>query len=246
MSKAVTDRYFAEIGRLLAAVRDTQSDAIDRAAAAVADALQRGGTVYAFGTGHSHMLAEELFYRAGGLVRVYPILDPPLMLHVSASRSSEVERLPGYAATLLGRGADPGPGDVMLLFSNSGRNAVPVEMALAAAARGTVTVALTNLTHSRAAASRHPSGKRLFEVCDIVIDNGGCIGDAALTIGDKVCGPTSTVVGAAVVQAVACGAVEELQRRGVEPEVFCSSNVDGGDAVNQTLLAKNRREIPFL
>ena len=121
--------YFKNIHVLLDTVLKSQSDAIERAVASVANTLEQGGMVYAFGTGHSHMLAEELFYRAGGLVKVYPILDESLMLHSNASRSSQVERLPGYAATLLGNGIDPTETDTVFIFSNSGRNAVPVEMA---------------------------------------------------------------------------------------------------------------------
>lgn len=97
----ITKQDLANIHTLLDTLMETQSDAIDRAVAAVADTLAQDGMVYAFGTGHSHMLAEELFYRAGGLVKVYPILDEPLMLHSNASRSSQLERLPGYAATAI-------------------------------------------------------------------------------------------------------------------------------------------------
>lgn len=239
-------RYFNEIHRLLDQVLDTQKGAIDKATLAVADALEQGGTVYAFGTGHSHMLAEELFYRAGGLVKVHPILDEPLMLHVSASRSSHMERLPGYALTLLDNGISPSGKDVFFIFSNSGRNAVPVEMAMEINKRGATVICITNLAHSKQSSSRHPSGKRLFEISDIVIDNCGCIGDAAITIGDKVCGPTSTVIGATILQSIACSAVEELQNRQIVPEVFRSSNVDGGDTINEIFIQKYRKEIPIL
>lgn len=239
-------KYFDNIHTLLDSVLQTQSDALHRAITAVADTLQLGGTVYAFGTGHSHMLAEELFYRAGGLVKVYPILDEALMLHRSASRSSQVERLPGYAATLLEGGICPTEKDTMFLFSNSGRNAVPVELALEMKRRGVKTVCITNLAQSSAASSRHESGLRLFEICDIVIDNRGAVGDAAMDIGPTRCAPTSTVVGSAILQAIVCGVVETLQSRGETPEVFCSSNVDGGDAINQAFITKYRRQIPFL
>lgn len=242
----IASRYFAEIQRLLNKVLETQNQAIEQAITATANALQQGGTVYAFGTGHSHMLAEELFYRAGGLVKVHPLLDEPLMLHVGASRSSHIERLPGYAATLLDYGVSPGENDVFFIFSNSGRNAVPVEMALEVKKRGATVICITNLTHSGQSSSRHPSGKRLFELCDVIIDNCGCVGDAAMKLGDKTCGPTSTVIGAAILQSIACGAVEELQNRGVEPEVFSSSNVDGGDAINEQFIQKYQKDIPIL
>ena len=154
----ITEKYISNIHRLLDRVLESQSETIDRAVAAVADTLAQGGMVYAFGTGHSHMLAEELFYRAGGLVKVYPILDEPLMLHRNASRSSQVERLSGYAASLLDNGISPTQKDTIFIFSNSGRNAVPVEMALEMNLRGVTTVCITNLAQSSQAESRHPSG----------------------------------------------------------------------------------------
>ena len=225
---------------------NTQASAISQAVTAVSDTLQQGGTLYTFGTGHSHILAEEVFYRAGGLVKVYPILDTPLMLHESASRSTQLERLPGYAASMLDCGISPKDGDICFIFSNSGRNSVPVEMALEMKRRGVVTVCITNMTHSSQSASRHPSGKRLFEACDIVIDNCGCVGDSAISVGKYLCAPTSTVIGAAIMQAIVCGTVDELLNRGEEPEVFCSSNVEGGDAINQVYLDKYRNQIPML
>ena len=242
---AVT-RYIDEIERLVKAVEETQSEKIEEAAVLSADALCGDGFLFTFGTGHSHMLAEELFYRAGGLVRVYPILDAPLMLHINASRSSKMERLSGYAHTLLEDGLTPKKGDVLFIFSNSGRNAVPLEMAIEAKQLGLTTVCITNLTHSGQVTSRHPSGKKLYELCDIVIDNCGCVVDAAIRVGDQVCGPTSTAIGAAILQAIVCGAVEKVQQAGQRPEVFCSSNVDGGDAVNEAYLEKYRSSIRML
>lgn len=238
--------YLQEIHRLLTQVEATQTTAIDAAAQAVADRLIRGGTVFAFGTGHSHMLAEELFYRAGGLVKVYPIFDEPLMLHRSASRSSLEERREGYAAKLLNDSLPIQEGDVLFLFSNSGRNAVPVEMALEAKKRGMKTVCITNRSHSSSVSSRHPSGKRLFELCDVVIDNCGCIGDAAINVDGIPCSPTSTAVGTAILQAIVCSAVKKIREAGHRPEVFSSSNVDGGDEINEAYLNTYRPLIPML
>ena len=192
------------------------------------------------------MLAEELFYRAGGLVKVYPLLDEPLMLHINASRSSHLERLPGYAHTLLEDGPTLCPGDVMFVFSNSGRNTVSVDMAMGAKRRGLTVICITNLAHSSSVTSRHPSGKNLYEVCDIVIDNCGAIGDAAISIGDLVCGPTSTVVGAAILQSIVCRTIELMQNAGIASEVFRSSNVDGGDELNEAYIQKYRGQIRML
>lgn len=239
------EEYLLGVTALLKTVQETQREAMEKAAEAVVQALKNGGMLFTFGTGHSHMLAEEIFYRAGGLVPVHPILDEPLLLHVNAFRSSVMERLCGYAATMLD-GLAINPGDVIFIFSNSGRNAVPIEMAQEAKKRGMQVVCITNLKHSNASASRHPSGKRLYDFCDIVIDNCGAVGDASVEIGDKVCGPTSTVIGAAILQAIVCRTVERLQEEGIEPEVFCSSNIDGNDEKNHAFLEKYKGTIRFL
>lgn len=239
-------QYFDEVTRILGEVRSGQSKSIEQAAEAAARALENNGTIYTFGTGHSHILAEEIFYRAGGLVKVYPILEEPLMLHTNASRSSYMERISGYAGTLLDSYSGIRPRDVIFIFSNSGRNTVSVDMALEAQRKGMVTVCITNMRHSHSVTSRHPSGKKLYEVCDIVIDNCGAVGDAAVAIGSDVCGPTSTAVGAAIMQAVVCGTVEKLIEDGYTPEVFKSGNVDGGDEANERYIQKYRGEIRIL
>jgi len=244
MNKAV--EYMQSAIELAKTVAETQESAIMAAAKAVADALQGGGTVYTFGTGHSHIMAEEIFYRAGGLVKVYPILDDPLMLHTAAARSSEMERLSGYAKLLIENNLGIKENDVMFIFSNSGRNTVSVDMAMCAKEKGMKTVCITNMNHTKSVTSRHPSGKLMYEVCDIVIDNCGCIGDAAIDIGGKMVGPTSTVIGAMVMQAIVCGAVEMLQQRGVEPEVFLSGNIDAGDAANEKYIKKYSGQIRIL
>ena len=240
------EEYFSEVDGLLKKAVRTQRESIQQAAEAVAATLSQGGTVFAFGTGHSHMLAEELFYRAGGLAKVYPLLDEPLMLHTNASRSSHMERLAGYARTLLEYGPQLCAGDVLFIFSNSGRNTVSIDMAIQAKEKGLHVICITNLAHSSTVTSRHPSGKKLYEVCDTVIDNGGAVGDAAIPVGDLVCGPTSTVVGAAILEAIVCGAVERMQLDGFEPEVFRSGNIDGGDEINEEYIQKYRSVIRIL
>ena len=202
-------------------------DCIVQAGKVIADAIAQGGTLHIFGTGHSHMLAEELYIRAGGLACVNAILEPSLMLHEDPARATELERQEGLAAEILVK-HEMRAGDVLIVVSNSGRNPVPIEMALLAKERGLVVIALTSLVHSQAVASRHPSGRRLFEVADIVLDNGGDVGDAMLEVEGlptKAC-PTSTVIGAAILNAVVAVIIEELLSMGVVPPVLVSSNVD--------------------
>ncbi len=231
--------YFSHIGSLLARAETVNAATIHECAGVIAGSLAAGGVLHAFGTGHSHCLAEELFHRAGGLVPVNALLDSRTMLHEGTMAATLTERLPGYAEAILSRYSLQA-GEVMIVASNSGRNAVPVEMALAAQARGLKVIALTSVAHSSSQSPRHASGKRLFEVADYVLDNCGEVGDAALTllgIEAKICA-TSTVVGAALLGALVHATCEALLAHGVEPPVFVSSNLGAGeaDARNQALL----------
>lgn len=240
------DRYHQVVVQQLDTALASQRPALEAAAELLAAALAADRYLYAFGTGHSHLLAEEIFYRAGGLARAAAILDPPLMLHEGAAESSDRERRSGYAAELLAR-YPLAPGDVLVIASNSGRNAVPVEMALAARERGLHTIAITSLAHSRAFASRHPSGQRLFEVAELVLDNGGVVGDAALDLAGlpRQVGPTSTLVGAFLLNALVVRAIELALARGHVPEVYASSNADV-PGWNEALVARYRGRLRHL
>ena len=221
-------RYLAEASRLLERLAGDEWSSLSAAAALVADSLARGGSIHAFGTGHSHMLAEELFYRAGGLVRVKPILFEGLMLHAGAQLSTSLERLPGIAAALLEQ-HPIAPGDVLVVASNSGGNAVVREMAGLARARGIPVIAIVSRAHASSGSARAAGATNLQDVADVVIDNGGAPGDAAVAIDGfaQRVGPTSTVVGAAALNAIVAEAAERLVAQGIEPDVFLSSNVGG-------------------
>ena len=232
-------RYLEVAGELVARLLDDEWPNIRAAAELVADTLFARAIVHAFGTGHSHMLAEELYYRAGGLVDVRPILFEGLMLHASAPLSTSLERLPGLAAALLDDHPIR-PGDVLIVASNSGSNAVTSELARLARDAGARVIAVTSLRHATSSTARATALPRLHELADVVIDNGGCVGDAAVAIDglDSRVAPTSTVVGAAIVNAIEAEAVGILVERGAAPEIFASSNVEGGDAVNAALLGR--------
>lgn len=240
------DAYFDNLKALIARTAESQRPAMESAARHIADCLKTGGMVYTFGTGHGHLLALEVFYRAGGMVRVCPIMDEKLMLHVSAAGSTLEERKDDWVDTLLER-YPIAAGDVLISISNSGRNSVPVLLAEAAKAHGAYVIALTSLTHSGAVTARNSHGLRLFEVVDLVIDNGGILGDAAVEMADgAMVGPTSTAVGAAILQAIVCRVKELSLEEGFDAEYFRSSNVDGGDEWNDRLIEKYRGIIPGL
>ena len=240
------DRYFAAAHEQLQKVYETQRAAIAQAADWLGEALARDGWLYAFGTGHSHMLAEEVFYRAGGLAHAVPILDAKLMLHDEAIEATYLERREGYAACLL-QHYPLAAGDVLVVASNSGRNAVPVELALAGRERGLKVVVITNLAQSGAWPARHSSGKKLAEVGDVVIDNGGISGDACVEMPGmpSLIGPTSSITGMFIINALIVQGIENALARGVAPEIYISSNTNGDDH-NDVLLAKYKSRICHL
>lgn len=244
---SAASRYLTTATDVLSEAAEAELVTITDAAERIADRLERGGMIHTFGTGHSHLLAEEIFYRAGGLARVDPILVDDLMLHVSASESTAAERRVGLARQLL----DEHPmseNDALIVASNSGGNAVSVELSQLAREAGVLVVALTSMRHATSDRARASSGPRLHEVADIVLDNHGFVGDAATPIDglDRRVGPTSTVVGAALLQALAAEVTATLVDRGTVPEVFASSNTEGGDDINQELLNRYRDKVRAL
>lgn len=245
MSNAV--KYFENLQVIISRIMSEQLENVEKAARAVADTLKNGGRIHTFGTGHSHMLAEEIFYRAGGLVNVNPILESSLMLHESAAKSTELERLEGYGEILFEHHSIKS-NDILFLFSNSGRNGVAIDLALIAKEKGVKTVIITNMEHTMKGASRHSSGKKLYELGTIVIDNCGCHGDASIEVKEinRNVAPTSTAAGAAILNAIEARAVELMVSEGYTPEVFSSSNVDGGDEINNAYIAKYKKEIKSL
>ena len=238
--------YFNNLSALIARTQATQADAMERAARHIADSLKGGGMIYTFGTGHGHLLALEIFYRAGGMARICPIMDEKLMLHVSAAGSTLEERSEAWVPALLERYPIKA-GDVLISISNSGRNAVPVLLAKEARARGAYVIALTSMQHTSAVTSRNRLNLRLFEAADLVLDNGGVLGDASWQAADgAMVGPTSTAVGAAILQAIVCRVKELSLAEGFEADFFKSSNVDGGDEWNDQLIARYKDTIPGL
>jgi uncharacterized phosphosugar-binding protein len=224
-------KYFDSLAALLGEIAAQQSEAIQRAGTMVAQAIAGDGVVHTFGSGHSHMIAEEAFFRAGGLAPVNPILDEKLIFLDGAVESTRAERTPGYAEKLL-TGEDIQAVDVSIVISNSGRNAVPIEFALGMKARGVKVIAITNPRQAATSAStsRHASGKYLYEVADLVIDNCIPIGDAVLEIPglSQKMGPASTVAGAAIINAVMIEAAVCLQSMGVRVPIISSANVGVG------------------
>lgn len=237
--------YWDEIDGILEKIRQNEAQYRETAAAILAR-VKQGGMIFPFGTGHGHLLALEMFYRAGGMMRVNPILTEELMLHKSATGSSVFERSEGKAEPLLEE-FKVGEKDVVVVFSNSGINPLTIEMALGAKERGALTVALTNLNHSRPLQSRHHSGLKLYEICDIVLDNFGVLGDACVEVASGIkIAPTSTISGAAIVHTLTAMMVELAEAEGYDLELLTSGNVPNGHERNLDLINKYKGVIKSL
>ncbi|PKA39092.1 SIS domain-containing protein [Rhizobium sullae] len=239
----VTDAYFSNLIGRLEVLKKSLEEPMAKAAAAILDAARNDKRVYVFGTGHSHMLAEEVHYRAGGLAFTVPVLVGSAMLHEGAVISSVYERTEGLVRPVLERYGMQ-PGDVIVIASNSGVNAAPIEAADYGREIGAKVIAITSLAYSSAIANGR---RRLADIADVVLDNGLPPGDAVLDLagsGLKV-GPVSTAVGATVLNAIFAEVAAELSKSGDAP-VYLSANMPGAAAVNQQLVKKYRPRNPHL
>jgi uncharacterized phosphosugar-binding protein len=244
MADRQCSRYHDAILVQLDAIAASQAEPLEAAAQAVFAAMRADGLLHVFGSGHSHALAEEAFHRAGGLVPVNVIQESFLTPLTRPDLSGRLERVPGLAALILD-GHDLRAGEVLLVISNSGINAVPVEMALEGKRRGLTVLALTSLRHSRSVPPRHPSGQRLFEAADIVLDTCGEPGDAAVAypgLPGRVA-PTSLLAGSFIINSLVCRVVELFLENGLTPPIYVSANVPEGDEHNGPLEAKYRGRI---
>lgn len=242
------ESYFDAAIAALSQARATQAAPIRLAAELMTEAIVAGQSLYSFGASHSFITTEEFVYRTGGLMLINPIYPHGMNLFVRPlTATSAAERVVGLGVQML-ESSPARPGDVLLLTSTSGRNAVIIDMALTARRKGIKTIGLTALAYTSGVSSRHPSGKKLAELCDVVIDNCVPYGDAAIAIEglEQKVGPLSTVTGCAIVNELVVSVVRNLVARGVEPPVFVSANVDGGDERNARLLAENRHRIHYM
>jgi uncharacterized phosphosugar-binding protein len=241
------EQYLRAVFELVERLRTDEAAAIEQAAAWVAECVGAGGVVHAFGSGHSHLLAEELYCRAGGLVPVNAVLDPNLGFS-SIVDSSLLERTEGYAQALFAS-LDVRSGDLMLVASVSGINPVGIEMSELARGRGCRVVGLTSARAYAGDASRHSSGRRLADVSDLVVDLHVPRGDAVHPLDgddDVAVGAASTLLGAAAVNAIVVEAATLLARTGTPPPIFRSMNVAGGDEANARLVERYRSRLPNL
>lgn len=248
----LTQQYFSSVTQLMQRIVDEESEAIAAAAGEVADQIEAGRLLHVLGSGgHSALGAEEIFFRAGSLVAVNPMLDDGVMLGGGALRSMAIERTPGFARTILD---DYGltAGDLLIIVNAYGINACTIEAALIAKERGARTIAVTSRELQAALPaghpSRHPSGHNLADLADIVIDCKVPMGDALLSIDgvtQKV-GASSTFLNALCLNLMVSKAVAVLADRGIDPPIWQSANSPGGDEANAAHIAAFKGRIKRL
>ncbi|MDD3336462.1 MAG: SIS domain-containing protein [Eubacteriales bacterium] len=242
------NEYLACVKDILTRVEKTQMQGMEQAAHMLLTATMNDQNIFAFGCGHAGLLAQEMYYRSGGMATINPVRAPGLALDVDpATMTSAMERLPEYGRIIV----DFQPmvkDDIIIIHSVSGRNHVPVDVAMRCKEIGVKVIALTNLTYSKTVFSRHTSGLRLFEVADLVLDNCGHVGDGALQLAglSECVGPTSTAIGAAMLNAMMCRAVELIAEQRQTVPVLVSGNVEGGDKYNQQVLNQYRKHIFYM
>jgi uncharacterized phosphosugar-binding protein len=229
-------RYLEAARKIVEQIQATQAENIQRAAEICADSIGAGGWVHVFGTGHSRMAVEELFPRIGSLVGFHPMVELSLTSYHNVAganglrQAMYLERVEGLGEVIL-KSYRFGPRDSFVVISSAGINSVPIEVALGAQARGMKVMAITSLAHARSTRSRHSSGKRLFEIADVVLDNSTPPGDALVEI-ESVrhrVGPGSSIGAIALVNALKCQVAENLAARGIRPDVLPSPHFEGDE-----------------
>ena len=203
-----------------------QTENISLAAEWVAQTLIDDRIIHTFGTGHSHMIGLELFVRAGGLANVNAMLDSIVMTSEGARRSAEIERIEGISNIIWDQ-HDIHENDLMIIISNSGRNAMPVEMAMRARSEGMKVIGITSLIQSKKYPSRHSTGKKLYEIVDLVLDNHVPSGDGLMHIDGNLTGPISTISGVTLVNLMATEGMKKAAKHAVKLPIYFSQNIDG-------------------
>lgn len=239
----ITELYLENIVSVLNEIKKTQLDKINKAAQMVAETIKNDGIIYIFGCGHSHLIALDCFYRAGGLANVSAMLDTDLMLHNGAAKSSKMEKMSGIAESVFDRYCITEK-DVLITVSTSGKNAVPVEMAKTASENGIKNISVVSSSYF----ADKKDSPLLYECSDLYLDNCVPHGDAVIEIegAQTKMGSVSTAASSFILQSVLMEAAAIAGKAGAELPVYMSGNVDGGADFNKALIKKYLRRVKHL
>lgn len=242
-------KYISKINELINIIKIEEKSSMEKCVDIICNAILNKKSIYTFGASHAGILSEELYYRAGGLMLFNPIFGKEIMLDNSPiTLTSKMERCVGYGTALVNSKVKFQEGDILIVHSVSGRNPVTIEIAMEAKKKNAYIICLTNMKYSKSVTSRHPSGKVLYELADVVLDNHGDIGDACVEIDglEQKVSPTSTVIGAIILNSIVAAVAQELVNKGMEtPPIFYSANLDGGDDLNKQLYNEYKDSIHY-
>ena len=227
---SLADTYYATATALLAQARDTNTPTLKKLGAILGQSVASGGVIHTFGSGHSEVIGREIIGRAGGLVCVSGIFDPT---------GGFIENMVGYGTKLAeryDRAHGLLAGETIIVISNSGKNASPIEVALYAKQKGLNVVALTSVAMAQLAVTVHPSGRKLHEIADHTLDNLGRPGDAITPVTDSInAGPTSTLIGATLLNLLMLETIEWLKTGGHALPILRSQNMPNAIEHNRGL-----------
>ena len=236
-------QYHSEVKKLIDKVVDKNQDILNKVIDLVSKTIMDDKIIHAFGTGHSHMIGLELFARAGGIANVNAMLDSTVMTSEGARRSAEIERISGFAKVIWDQHKIK-KNDIFIVISNSGRNAMPIEMAELAKNNSNKVIAITSINQSSKYPARIKNQKKLFEIADYVIDNCVPSGDSIIPIGKDFSGAVSSILGCFIVNLMVTESLKIVHKAGKKLPLFYSQNIDG--ISNEKLFSKYEKRVKHL
>tara|TARA_B100000941_G_scaffold213973_1_gene157260 strand:+ start:133 stop:849 length:717 start_codon:yes stop_codon:yes gene_type:complete len=236
-------QYHSEVKKLIDKVVHKNQDILNKAIDLVSKTIIDDKIIHAFGTGHSHMIGLELFARAGGIANVNAMLDSTVMTSEGARRSAEIERISGFAKVIWDQHKIK-KNDIFIVISNSGRNAMPIEMAELAKNNSNKVIAITSINQSSKYPARIKNQKKLYEIADYVIDNCVPSGDSIIPIGKDFSGAVSSILGCFIVNLMVTESLKIVHKAGKKLPLFYSQNIDG--ISNEELFSKYERRVKHL
>jgi len=244
--------YFEVVTEILQKIEKEQIGNIVRAASMMADSIAEDKLIHLYaGGGHTWIPVAEVFYRAGGLACINPLIDYGLSPFNQALHYMQFERLPGYGRAVIDY-YNPGRGEVIIIVHNIGVNPATIDAALACKERGLKIIAISSSEWQEKVPKdhyiRHPSKLNLFDIADVCIDDYNPFGDAVIEIGGlgTPIAPVSNVVDCYIMHRIEIEVAKKLVERGVEPPFWRSANIPGGDQYNRKYVEKYMNRVKYL